>query len=99
VVDEVLEIDLIALQVAVNVLLDPAGDEEPERDEGVSLEEVEQVVNEGPDVLTVLAFVESIDDDQERSFEKGRHEQTAPLRSGLEWLVHEATKLGDQTRL
>ena len=65
VVDEILETDLVVLQVALDVLLNSAGDEESERDEGLFLEKVEHVVDEGFDILPVFAFVEAVDDNEE----------------------------------
>jgi hypothetical protein len=77
------------------MLFDPAGDEEPEGNKGVFLEKFEHVVNEILHILTVFAFVETVDNDKERSFDNGSPEQAVRVPgSCLEGLIHQVAKLG-----
>jgi hypothetical protein len=94
-IDQVLQTDLTILKVALDVLLNPAGDQESERDEGVLLKELEHVINERLHLLTIFTFVEPVDNNKERTLEKGRFEEAAALGSKPERLIQEAAKLGD----
>ncbi|KAJ2932315.1 hypothetical protein H1R20_g4782, partial [Candolleomyces eurysporus] len=73
---EIAQDNSISLKASANMLFDSTGDEDSERDGGVFFEEFKKVINEFLHPSLVLALIETIDHDEERSFNDGLPEGT-----------------------
>ena len=69
VVDKVFQRDRVTLEVAVDVLLHTAGNEETEGDFCIVFKKGEECDDERFDLVAVHAFIEAIDDNEPRAFD------------------------------